>query len=125
MLLRFTGRNSGKVYTPPVGYVREGDSVVVVTSPTYSWWKNIRDGADVEVRLDGAWRRAHARVLPTDDPGLDRAVAIQVKGRGPGMLRGFAVAVHDDGRIPPGARADLGTKALIVLVELEPFAAGS
>ncbi len=119
MLLRFTGRKSGKVYTTPVGYVREGDSVVVVTSPTYTWWKNIRDGADVEVRLDGAWRTAHARVLPTDDRDLDRAVAIQVKGRGPRMLQGFGGDVDEGGHIPQEARADLDTKALIVLIELE------
>ncbi|MEX1345324.1 MAG: nitroreductase family deazaflavin-dependent oxidoreductase [Candidatus Limnocylindrales bacterium] len=125
LLLRFTGRTSGKVYTTPVGYVREGDSVVVVTSPTYTWWKNVRDGADVEVRLDGAWRKARARVLPTDDPAFDRAVAIQVKGRGPGMLRGFGVAVDDDGTIPPEARADMDRKALIVLIELQQTAAAS
>ena len=125
MLLRFTGRRSGKLYTTPVGYVRDGDSVVVVTSPTYTWWKNVRDGADVEVRLDGSWRKAHARVLPTDDPEFDRAVGIQVKGRGPGMLQGFGVAVDDDGHIPPDARADMDRKALIVLIELEPAEAAS
>jgi deazaflavin-dependent oxidoreductase (nitroreductase family) len=125
MLLRFTGRKSGKVYTTPVGYVREGDSVVVVTSPTYTWWKNIREGADVEVRLEGVWRKARARVLPPDDPEFDRAVSIQVEGRGPGMLRGFGVEVNGDGHVPPEARADLDSKALIVLVELAPSAAAS
>jgi deazaflavin-dependent oxidoreductase (nitroreductase family) len=122
MLLRFTGRNSGRTYTTPVGYVRERDDVVVVTSPTYQWWKNVREGAGVEVRLDGSWRRARARVVPPSDPEFDRAVAIQVKGRGPGMLRGFGVPVDDAGHVPADARADLDTKALIVLVELEPMA---
>ena len=125
MLLRFTGRRSGTVYTTPVGYVREGESVVVVTSPTYTWWKNIRDGADVEVCLDGTWRKAHARVLPTDDPDFDRAVAIQVRGRGPRMLQGFGVDVDESGHIAPEARADLDSKALIVLIELAPSAAAS
>lgn len=125
MLLRFTGRKSGKVYTTPVGYVREGDSVVVVTSPTYQWWKNVRDGAEVEVRLDGSWRKAHARVLQADDSAFDRAVAIQVTGRGPRMLQGFGVDVDASGHIPQEARADLDTKALIVLIELAPSVADS
>lgn len=120
ILLRFTGRRSGKIYTTPVGYVRDGDSVVVVTSPTYQWWKNVRDGADVEVRLDGTWRKAHARVLPPDDPAFDRAVAILVRGRGPRMLQGFGVEVDESGHIPHEARADLDTKALVVLIELAP-----
>lgn len=123
MLLRFIGRKSGQVYTTPVGYVRDGDSVVVVTSPAYTWWKNIRDGADVEVRLDGAWRQAHARVLPTDDPAFDRAVAIQVRGRGPRMLQGFGVEVDESGHIPREARQDLDSRALVVLIELAPSAA--
>ncbi|CAN5636279.1 hypothetical protein BH23CHL8_BH23CHL8_12440 [soil metagenome] len=125
MLLRFTGRNSGKVYTTPVGYVRDGDSVVVVTSPTYRWWRNVRAGAPVEVRLDGSWRRGHARVLPPTDPGFDRAVAIQVRGRGPGMLRGFGVPVDGEGRIPDDARGDIDQKALIILIELAPSASAA
>lgn len=125
MLLRFTGRKSGTVHTTPVGYVRDGDSVIVVTSPAYQWWKSIREGADVEVRLDGTWRSAHARVVSPSDPEFDRAVAIQVQGRGPRMLQGFGVPVDADGRIPPEARADLDAKALIVLIELKPRSAAS
>ena len=112
------------MYTTPVGYVRDGDSVVVVTSPTYTGWKNVRDGADVEVRLDGIWHAARARVLSSDDPDFDRALAIQVNGRGPGMLRGFGVAVDDDGHVPKEARDDLDRKALLVLIELAPPTGG-
>jgi deazaflavin-dependent oxidoreductase (nitroreductase family) len=120
MLLRFIGRTSGRTYTTPVGYVRDGDRVVVVTSPTYRWWRNVRDGAAVQVRLDGVWRDGHARVVPATDPGHDEAVALQVRGRGPGMLRGFGVPVDDHGHVPEAARAGLDEKALIVVIELAP-----
>ena len=118
MLLRFTGRTSGRVFTTPVGYVREGDRVVVVTSPTYRWWKNIRDRAAVDVHLDGAWRHGRARVVPPTDPAFDEAVALQVRGRGPGMLRGFGVPVDDAGRITDADRSSLDQKALIVTIDL-------
>ena len=117
-LLRFTGRTSGKTYTTPVGYVRDGDRVVVVTSPTYRWWRNVQDGADVDVRLAGEWFAGRARVLPTDDPGFDDAVALQVRARGPRLLRGFGVEVSDDGRITDAAKADMSGRALVVLIRL-------
>jgi hypothetical protein len=122
MLLRFRGRTSGSWHTNPVGYAREGTQVVVVTSPTYRWWRNVVEPACVQVRLDGSWYDAVARVLrpddPTDVPAYDAAVAQQVRQRGPRVLRGFGIPVTDDGRVPASARAEAGTHAHIVLMEL-------
>ena len=39
MLLTFSGRKSGRTYTTPVNYVREGDELLVVGSRWHSWWK--------------------------------------------------------------------------------------
>ena len=93
MLLRFPGRRSGSWHTTPVGYARKGTQVVVVTSPTYRWWRNVVEPAPVQVRLDGRWYDAVARVLrpddPADVPAYDAAVALQVRNRGPRVLRGF------------------------------------
>lgn len=122
MLLRFRGRRSGTTFTTPVGYVREGDQVIVVTSPSYKWWRNVVGGADVQVRLDGRWRDAMARLLTPDEDGYDGAVAFQVAKRGPGMLRGFGIPVTDDGRVPTEARATAPTKAHIVRIDLIPAA---
>ena len=118
MLLRFRGRQTGEWHTTPVGYVREGDVIAVVTSPTYRWWKNVDGGAPVQVRVAGEWFEATARVLRPDDPDYDETVALQVRGRGPGMLRGFGVPVTDDGHVPAEARATAPTHAHIVRFEL-------
>ncbi len=53
MLITFTGRKSGTVYTTPVQYKREGNTVYVVTSLGYTWWKNLRDGANVKLIIRG------------------------------------------------------------------------
>ncbi len=118
ILLRFQGRKSGRWHITPVGYAREGDQVVIVTSPTYRWWRNVVEPAPVQVRLGGEWFEASARVLPSDDPGYPAAVALQVRKRGPNMLRGFGIPVTDDGQVPSAARVGAGTYAHIVLVEL-------
>lgn len=52
-LLTFTGRKTGKTYTVPVSYQREGDIVTVVTKRVRNWWRNFETPADVELRLAG------------------------------------------------------------------------
>jgi len=51
MLITTTGRKTGKKYTTPVGYYREGNSLWVITSRDRTWWKNLCGGADVGLLL--------------------------------------------------------------------------
>lgn len=51
LLLSFTGRKSSKKYTTPMAYLREGDALLVTTDSP--WWKNLRGGAPVTVRVGG------------------------------------------------------------------------
>lgn len=75
LLITFTGRQSGRTYTTPVGY-EELDGTLYITSQTDRvWWKNLRGGAEVEVRLRGDRRVGYAEVI--EDNG---AVADYVLG---------------------------------------------
>jgi len=51
MLITVTGSKTGKKYTTPVGYYREGGDLWVITSRDRTWWKNLRGGADVVLLL--------------------------------------------------------------------------
>lgn len=51
MLITFTGRKSGKFYTTPIGYSEHDGEVVAFTHAV--WWKNLRGGAPVTLRLRG------------------------------------------------------------------------
>lgn len=42
MLITFTGRTSGKTYTTPVNYVRDGETLIVLSHTDRTWWKNLR-----------------------------------------------------------------------------------
>ena len=44
MLLTYTGRESGRTYTTPDNYVREGDDLLRVGSREHAWWRNLRGG---------------------------------------------------------------------------------
>ncbi len=120
LLLRYRGRKSGRTITTPVGYVRDGDRVVMVTSPTYRWWPNFVGGAEAELRLPEGWRTGLVEIVMPDDPRYDEVVAFQVARRGPGMLRGFGLEIDDEGRVGPETKATATTKAHLVLVTLAP-----
>jgi deazaflavin-dependent oxidoreductase (nitroreductase family) len=53
LLITFTGRKSGKVYTTPTEYMQQGDTVTLFTQKSLTWWKNLRGGAPVTLRLRG------------------------------------------------------------------------
>lgn len=72
MLLYFTGRKTGRPYTTPVSYVREGNDLLVPGGG--GWWKNLTTGT-TRVRLQGAWH------VVTPDVIRDLAVQSEVLGR--------------------------------------------
>ncbi len=51
LLITFTGRKSGKIYTTPVSYSQHGDQVTIFTHA--DWWKNLRGGGPVTLRIRG------------------------------------------------------------------------
>jgi deazaflavin-dependent oxidoreductase (nitroreductase family) len=73
LLITFTGRKTGRQYTTPVGYYREGNVLWVITSRARTWWRNLRGGAEVTLRLRGRDVQAHAETLEEES-----AVARQI-----------------------------------------------
>ncbi len=61
MLMKVTGRKTGRRYSIPVGYARVGDTLYSGTDGR--WARNLRGGAPVEVMLKGERRRATAELV--------------------------------------------------------------
>ena len=51
LVLTVTGRCTGRRYTFPVRYLRDGERVLVSTDSR--WWRNLQGGARVTLRLQG------------------------------------------------------------------------
>ena len=70
MLITVTGRRSGRRYTIPVGYQRDGRRVVVLVSKARrkNWWRNYRQEGSVQIRLGGRDLTGTARV---ETPGTE------------------------------------------------------
>ena len=64
LLITFTGRKSGKEFTPPIRYEQDGETLQLKVVAEYSWWKNLRGQAIVRVLLRGKMLTGTAEVLP-------------------------------------------------------------
>ncbi len=70
-VVTYTGRKSGRTFTTPVGYRREGDVVEirVMMPDAKTWWRNFNgDGGLLTLELDGVQRTGHA-TSHRDDKG--------------------------------------------------------
>ncbi len=53
MLITVKGRKSGKSISTPTGYLRDGNTLWVISRRESKWWRNLRGGANVKVLLAG------------------------------------------------------------------------
>lgn len=70
-VITYTGRRSGRTFSIPVAYRRNGDAIDIAANmpDAKTWWRNfLDDGAPVSLTLDGAERAGHA-VAHRDDKG--------------------------------------------------------
>jgi hypothetical protein len=117
MLIGYAGRRSGRRYATPVRYVRAGATIRCFSTQATRWWRNLKGGASVSLRLQGRELPCEA-VAIDDDPARTR-VALEA------YLRQFPqdAAYHDVRLGPDGAPlpADLERAAQhAVLVEARP-----
>ena len=70
-LLSFNGRKTGKHYTIPVSYQREGDIVTVITKRQRKWWHNFETPLEVELRLAGRTFAGKAEARSSDEETLE------------------------------------------------------
>ena len=80
MLLTFTGRKSGKSYTTPVTYVRQGNVVYCSTGrDSRSWWKNLRGETAVSVRIRGKDLTGRSEVIVNDPEAVADGIRLLLK----------------------------------------------
>ena len=53
LLLAIAGSKSGHKFTLPVNYFQDGDVLYITSLRARTWWRNLRGGAPVTVRLVG------------------------------------------------------------------------
>ena len=109
LLIRFTERKSGRTYTTPVSYSQTGDQVRIFTHA--DWWKNLRSGAPVVLRLRGRELNGLAEPVAADKHAVAASLAAHLRNV-PSDARYYGVTFDEAGT----PRADEVAKAVQTVV---------
>ncbi len=77
-LITVTGRRTQREHTLPVSYTQDGErlAIPVLWPERKLWWRNLRDGAPVRLRLRGEDRTGHARAQGDEASGVNVEVVL-------------------------------------------------
>lgn len=125
MLVTVTGRRTGRVYTIPVGYQRDGDALVVLVSwpARKQWWRNYRERRPIEVGLRGRTIAGHALVVPATSPAFRDAIERTLR-RVPFMGAQFGIRYDRRTGLTAEQLRTVGGSAVVVRIELDPAPPG-
>ena len=94
MVVTYKGRRSGKVYHTPVNCVRDDDTWLVTSFRRRTWWRNLRGGIPVTVRVRGQTWKTACEVLE-DGEGVAANLMAYLK-KVPHFAQYFDVALDAD-----------------------------
>lgn len=94
LLITFTGRKSGNSYTTPVSYSLHDGQVFIFTHA--NWWKNLCDGAPVNLRIRGREHRGIANPVAEDKQAVANGLTAHLK-KAPFDARFYDVTMDDEG----------------------------
>lgn len=115
-LITFRGRKSGRAYTTPVTYHRDGDTVIVLTKRFRVWWRNLVEDADVELRLAGRTFRGRARARVGDQKELPTLVTFLETRRHD--ARAYGLNLTPDGHVEPDRARALLSQIVVIRIVL-------
>jgi hypothetical protein len=117
MIIYFSGRKSGKAYHVPVSYLRKNHTLLSVSSRERTWWRNLRGGVPVVVRLQGRDIKAYAEALEGEGE-IEQGLKDFIGGnRRDGRMVG--IKVKADGSLDPDSLRQAVMERVIVRTTLQ------
>ena len=111
LLLTFTGSKTGTEYTTPVGYwVKDGHLIVTTQSP---WWRNLRGGQPVSMRVQGHHREGTATPHP-DSKDVAQYIKEFIDRHRTDAARRLGIQIHGD-RKPTVDELEAGVEGTVVI----------
>ncbi|HEY3345739.1 MAG TPA: nitroreductase/quinone reductase family protein [Anaerolineaceae bacterium] len=111
LLITFTGRKSGKTYTTPVSYSQSADQVSIFTHA--AWWKNLRSGAPVSLRIRGQEFQGLAEPVAADRKAISAGLTAHLK-QVPSDARYYGVT-FDDHQNPSAAEIEKAVQTVVMI----------
>lgn len=117
MLITYTGRRSGKRFTTPVSYVQDEEVLWTVSDRSRTWWRNMRGGCAVSLRLRGREVPAAATAVESA-AGVARALG-HVCSLNPRYARALGIAPGAGGTPDDAALARAAQSRLVIRTVLQ------
>jgi hypothetical protein len=117
LALRYHDRGADRWGTARVAFGRRGNRIAVISSSDAGWWRHIRSGSPVQVRIRNQWVDGHARLLARDEDTYARAVGIFIEDRSRAAARRLGVPMDEQGRLERGERRS--GDAVVVWIEVD------
>lgn len=118
MLLTYTGNKSGRTIRVPISYQTLPDGSLQTTSlRSRTWWRNLRGGNPVILRLCGRDQRAVG--LAVEDTRKVAAAFKAYFAQNPRMTRFYNVTLGADGQPEAGELARLANERVVIRFTLE------
>jgi deazaflavin-dependent oxidoreductase (nitroreductase family) len=95
-LISVTGRRSGRTHTTPVNVIADGNRLTIASLRERTWWRNLRQGAEVRLRLQGQDHRGRAVVV--EEESLVAAALAEVVRLQPAYARFLGLRRRPDGQ---------------------------
>jgi deazaflavin-dependent oxidoreductase (nitroreductase family) len=117
VLITVTGQKSGKAYTIPVNYLRQGDILSIVSLRNRTWWRNLRGGSPVTLRLQGQDVKRWGKVIE-DDQGVAAGLAAHLQ-QAPRYAKYFGVTLNSSGQLRSEDIALAAQTRVVIQVKLD------
>jgi deazaflavin-dependent oxidoreductase (nitroreductase family) len=111
LLITFTGRKSGKTYSTPVSYSQHDGEVYVFTHAT--WWKNLRGGAPVTLRIQGRELQGLPEPVAEDKEAVAAGLAAHLR-KVPSDARYYGVT-FDDHKNPRAEEVEKAVQTVVMI----------
>ena len=111
LLITFTGRKSRKTYTTPVSYSQNDGQVTIFTHAT--WWKNLRSGAPVTLRIRGQELQGLAEPVAEDKQAVAAGLTAHLQ-KVPSDA-GFYGVTFDDHRSPRAEEVEKAAQNVVMI----------
>jgi deazaflavin-dependent oxidoreductase (nitroreductase family) len=115
MIITFTGRRTGKQYSTPVSYFKDGGMILCATHST--WWKNIGAGSEVGLRISGKEVRGQA-IAVNDDLERKSELLYKLLVAVPGDAAFYGIKLGEDGKPSKADVERVAVDAVVIKINL-------
>jgi len=116
MLISVTGCKSGRTISTPTNYLRDGNTLWVISWRDRTWWKNLRGGAKVQVLLAGRNVEGQGQVM--DDAGTVARNLFDYYQKAPQLAKYVKIRLDEAGVPIPADCEAAAQKMVVAKIEL-------